>query len=278
MLYITHNLGVVARICDDVCVLYAGRVVETGTTESVLRPAAPSVYQGAARVAAARRRAQAPSRADSGAVSRSERATIGLHFSSAMPFRSRSVQDRAAGAGERRALLAGGGTGGRGLAGACRTDRRRDRARCGDRWDAAAGQGGWTVEGVSPGRDVQFLARAGGGRRDAAGRTGRSAGAGRRERLRQVHARAHADRPDRAERRHDRHRRRLAAGEPAQRADHLPEPGLLAQSEEDGRGDRRQAAGAARPCKRRRPAQARGRTARDGAAFARVSVRAIRTS
>ncbi len=37
ILYITHNLGVVARICDDVCVLYAGRVVETGTTQSVLR-------------------------------------------------------------------------------------------------------------------------------------------------------------------------------------------------------------------------------------------------
>ena len=37
MLYITHNLGVVARICDDVCVLYAGRVAETGSAESVLR-------------------------------------------------------------------------------------------------------------------------------------------------------------------------------------------------------------------------------------------------
>jgi peptide/nickel transport system ATP-binding protein len=37
MLYITHNLGVVARICDDVCVLYAGRVVEQGATDAVLR-------------------------------------------------------------------------------------------------------------------------------------------------------------------------------------------------------------------------------------------------
>ena len=37
MLYITHNLGVVARICDDVCVLYAGRVVEQGATASVLK-------------------------------------------------------------------------------------------------------------------------------------------------------------------------------------------------------------------------------------------------
>ena len=37
MLYITHNLGVVARICDDVCVLYAGRVVEQGATAAVLK-------------------------------------------------------------------------------------------------------------------------------------------------------------------------------------------------------------------------------------------------
>ena len=37
MLYITHNLGVVSRICDDVCVLYAGRVVESGATRDVLR-------------------------------------------------------------------------------------------------------------------------------------------------------------------------------------------------------------------------------------------------
>ena len=37
MLYITHNLGVVARICDDVSVLYAGRVVESGSTASLLR-------------------------------------------------------------------------------------------------------------------------------------------------------------------------------------------------------------------------------------------------
>ena len=36
ILYITHNLGVVSRICDDVCVLYAGRVVEIGASADVL--------------------------------------------------------------------------------------------------------------------------------------------------------------------------------------------------------------------------------------------------
>ena len=42
MLFVTHNLGVVNRICDTVCVLYAGSVVEYGPTAQVLSsPAHP---------------------------------------------------------------------------------------------------------------------------------------------------------------------------------------------------------------------------------------------
>lgn len=42
MLFITHNLGVVNRIADRVCVLYAGQIVEIGAKESVLgRPSHP---------------------------------------------------------------------------------------------------------------------------------------------------------------------------------------------------------------------------------------------
>jgi len=37
MLFITHNLGVVNRICDRVCVLYAGHVVEEGPKNLTLR-------------------------------------------------------------------------------------------------------------------------------------------------------------------------------------------------------------------------------------------------
>jgi peptide/nickel transport system ATP-binding protein len=40
MLFITHNLGVVNRIADRVCVIYAGRIVEIGTKDDVL--SAPS--------------------------------------------------------------------------------------------------------------------------------------------------------------------------------------------------------------------------------------------
>jgi oligopeptide/dipeptide ABC transporter ATP-binding protein len=42
MLFVTHDLAVVAELCDRVAVMYAGRVVETGTTDELLaRPAHP---------------------------------------------------------------------------------------------------------------------------------------------------------------------------------------------------------------------------------------------
>ena len=42
MILITHDLGVVARICDRVAVMYGGRIVETGTVQELLsNPAHP---------------------------------------------------------------------------------------------------------------------------------------------------------------------------------------------------------------------------------------------
>jgi oligopeptide/dipeptide ABC transporter ATP-binding protein len=42
MLLITHDLGVVAEVCDDIAVMYAGRIVETGSATDVLaRPRHP---------------------------------------------------------------------------------------------------------------------------------------------------------------------------------------------------------------------------------------------
>src|SRR5207253_9185287 len=37
MIFVTHNLGIVAKICDRVAVMYAGRVVEAGAVETIFR-------------------------------------------------------------------------------------------------------------------------------------------------------------------------------------------------------------------------------------------------
>jgi peptide/nickel transport system ATP-binding protein len=36
MLFVTHDLGVVAQLCDDLCVIYAGQTVESGPTAAIL--------------------------------------------------------------------------------------------------------------------------------------------------------------------------------------------------------------------------------------------------
>ena len=41
IIFITHNLGVVAEICDRVSVMYAGKIVEQGREDIVYRPRHP---------------------------------------------------------------------------------------------------------------------------------------------------------------------------------------------------------------------------------------------
>jgi len=63
MVFVTHDLGIVAKLCDRVAVMYAGRIVETGTTREIFnRPrhpytigllaCLPTMRRGRARLAA----------------------------------------------------------------------------------------------------------------------------------------------------------------------------------------------------------------------------------
>ena len=62
IMLITHDLGVVGQVADDVLVMYGGRAVEHGSVEQVLRRAAAPVHLGVAvqRAVAARRRGRGP--------------------------------------------------------------------------------------------------------------------------------------------------------------------------------------------------------------------------
>ena len=42
LIFISHDIGVVAEVCDDICVMYAGQIVESGSVNEVLgSPAHP---------------------------------------------------------------------------------------------------------------------------------------------------------------------------------------------------------------------------------------------
>ena len=64
LVMITHDLGVVAGLCDEVNVLYGGKIVERGDRHGAVRPPAPPLHGRAAQLdpAARRRRAARRSR------------------------------------------------------------------------------------------------------------------------------------------------------------------------------------------------------------------------
>ncbi len=59
LLFISHNLAVIAQMCDHVGVLYAGELVDEGTAQEVFHDP-PHPYHGGAAAVDPRREAQQP--------------------------------------------------------------------------------------------------------------------------------------------------------------------------------------------------------------------------
>ena len=58
VILITHDLGIAAGMCNRINVMYAGRIVETGTVDDMFEQPADALHVGPARLAAAHRRGE----------------------------------------------------------------------------------------------------------------------------------------------------------------------------------------------------------------------------
>ena len=88
VLLITHDLGIAAGMCDRVNVMYAGRIVETGTVDTAVREPADALRVGPARLAAApRRRARRPAADDRGPAAAAHHAARRVPVRAALPVR-----------------------------------------------------------------------------------------------------------------------------------------------------------------------------------------------
>ena len=90
LLFITHDLGVVAQVADRVAVMYAGRIVEEGPVAEVLHHPAHPYTQGLLR--AAPRLTREKLVADSRRRSRARRAAARLRLRAALPAAHRRMR------------------------------------------------------------------------------------------------------------------------------------------------------------------------------------------
>jgi ABC-type microcin C transport system duplicated ATPase subunit YejF len=92
LILITHDLGVVAGMCERVNVMYAGMFMETGRRRPAVRLAASPVHARAARVdSAARRTAPLAAEADRRRAARHAEPSGRVPVPTAMPLRGRAV-------------------------------------------------------------------------------------------------------------------------------------------------------------------------------------------